>query len=276
MKFDNLFTLLLASSAFAYHIQRRDEFGNAGQTLNQSIEANPAINPSAVNPSAVNPSAANPAAGNPAAGNPAANSSTNSTIDPTINSAASFIDNEFKNSNTKECQEFYDVIAKCISFGKGLNYELICEKYNTPECQEIVMKDFNACELYKSTPATILGGIRLICAKDENGKLCPISEVSRKDDDENNLNESVIKDTTKSKVCTEQGILALKEIKSSYNNIKEPFKATIEEDKKEIEDYDKYIAILSESKNNESSGATPLKVGSALLFSFVALLLSHF
>ncbi|OUM57111.1 hypothetical protein PIROE2DRAFT_65186 [Piromyces sp. E2] len=250
MKFNSLFTLLLASSSFAYHIQRRDELGDAGQTLNQSIEANPAINSSAANP----------------ATNPSANSTTNPNVNVTSNSVA----NEFKNSNTKECQELSDALTKCINFGFGQSFDLTCDKFYTPECQEVVKKDFSACEFYKSTPGMLLGSTRLFCAKDENGKLCPISESVQKNIDQN-VNESLIKETTKSKVCTEQTILAMKEMKDSFDNVTEV--NFDEKDKQEVANYDKYIAILSEDK---SSGATHLKVGSALLFSFVALLLSHF
>ncbi|OUM57979.1 hypothetical protein PIROE2DRAFT_64690 [Piromyces sp. E2] len=257
MKFNNLFTLLLASSAFAYHIQRRDELGDAGQTLNQSIDANPA---------------ASPAAANTYAGTTAANNSTTSynNADP-----ISFIENEFKSSNTKECQELHDAFSKCVIFNFGKSFDAGCVKFDTPECQEVVKKDFSGCELSKGNPGVILATIRVYCAKDENGKLCPFTEGQRKEEKQF-IDENILKETTKSKACTEHTILSLKEIKNTCENSNELIKLFTEEDKKQIENFDKYISILSESKNNESSGATPLKVGSALLVSFIALLLSRF
>ncbi|OUM56682.1 hypothetical protein PIROE2DRAFT_65415 [Piromyces sp. E2] len=266
MKFNNLFTLLLASSAFAYHIQRRDEFGNGGQTLNQSIEANPAINPSAVNPSVANPAVANPATNNISAGNPATNSTTNNNYNILIE--------EFQNLNTKECQELKDAITKCVNFSFGESFESICDYYYTPECREIVNKDFSSCEYYKKTPGMSLAFARFSCTKDENGKLCPIGDsVFKKNDKED---EIVINETCKSKVCTEQAIQSMKELLNvDYESTSQFFNGKLENS---LKGFEKHIAILSEDKciGKESSGATPLKVGSALLVSFVALLLSRF
>ncbi|OUM57112.1 hypothetical protein PIROE2DRAFT_18005 [Piromyces sp. E2] len=255
MKFNNLFTLLLASSAFAYHIQRRDELENASQT-------------------------------NPAASNPATNPANNS-------QAANPLD--LDKLNTEKCKDLYDAITKCINPNSNAgNIEDFCSNYNTPECQQVANKDFSGCELYKSVPGMELGLTRLVCAQDENGKLCPTSEAQQKKLAKN-INENMINDTCKSKICSEQIILGLKEVKNSSND---PVVMNIysEESKEEMKNFDRYIAILSEekcigsktvenktmenknseSKSNESSGATHIKIGSALLISFVALLFSHF
>ncbi|OUM57110.1 hypothetical protein PIROE2DRAFT_18003 [Piromyces sp. E2] len=166
---------------------------------------------------------------------------------PNIQDAYHF---DFDKLNTDKCKDLSEAIIKCV------NYD--------PTSLEIANKDFNGCELYKSSPGMILGLTRMVCAKDENGKLCPISEGQQKTIPED-VNEIMINDTCKSKVCTEQAILAFKGKQKNGTSKYDGFIATLSDEKcsgnKTIES-NTIENKNNENKVNESSGATHIKVGS--------------
>ncbi|OUM58660.1 hypothetical protein PIROE2DRAFT_64261 [Piromyces sp. E2] len=257
MKFNGLFTLLLASSTLAYNIQKRDEFEDEAQKLSQTVDAmNEEIDNPLANP---NVDTLGDTLGDQL-GDQIANSSAGTTFGSpeSVNPTSTDI----------KCQVVEEALLKCVG-NKG-TVDSFCAPFNTQECQDALKKDFSGCSDYEGVYGMALSVVRLTCAKDENGQYCPISK-DQQNPTPRDIDDELIKETCKSKKCSEQARIAMKEMKGGYDTMNK--NSIPDEYKKEFEKVQGYIDAFSEDK---CSGATHIKVGSALLVAFVALILSHF
>ncbi|OUM57983.1 hypothetical protein PIROE2DRAFT_64693 [Piromyces sp. E2] len=241
MKFNNLFTLLLASSALAYNLQKRDDVEEELQKNNQTVNAVNDESKSSTNPDA--------------------NSATNQTPVPT--------------DYPEGCKNVEDAMNKCINMN-GNNADSFCGPFNSAECQDALKKDFSGCKDHIVSYGNILGMVRITCAKDESGNYCPLSQEQQKSlilkEKFNELSDSLLKETCKSKNCSVQAAAGLKEMKGAIEAMAAG-QTIPDEGKKELEKWDGYIATLSDDK---CSSASQIKVGGALLITLLALFLSHF
>jgi len=167
-------------------------------------------------------------------------------------------------------------------FQKVSEQKVDCKLINSNECQTVLKETSSgSCG---GTLSSITPYMNIYCITDEKGDLCPLSKLMQEVTDKvkqdpnynqegNLLTDKDLEETCKSKKCTEESVNAFKEMKKTGI-------ASTEEDTKEM---DSYIAKLGEDKcknaavtvngnnssgNNssgDSSGATQIKVGSALL-----------
>ncbi|OUM62501.1 hypothetical protein PIROE2DRAFT_61856 [Piromyces sp. E2] len=222
---------------------------------------------------------------------------------------------EDKNEQVKQCQIGIEEYKECVSYKEKIskdNIENYCKVYNSEKCQKIFkdgIKSIKACEMFsqqslKKTQTkfdTVNYTFKLLCAKDESNKFCPLSEVyitSGNSGFEKNGFDNYINETCKSKKCTDSAIEAFTILQNcdigggaqnTNNNGSEDSKtaptANSNVKREVMEGTDAIDAIIkklkaetcsSNNKNmkaNAESSATTLIIGNTLLFTFVGLLL---
>jgi len=257
MRFANLLTLLAATSALAYNI-KRDEFDDEAQKLGQlfdSVDYNDIENAANDFAGKVNsiPNAAD------AMPDVTGVTTTGATTTGADENAAPDADG-LQEIASEECSKITADIYKCIGeASKSTSDDEACNKFNSPDCQAVLKQDYSACSDFGKLYGATLASLRLTCGKDEGGNYCPIAKLQQSKKD---ITDGDIEETCKSKACSDQALEGFKQIKEAT----EAFSGLVGANAQELNVYDKYINALNEEKCVAAhSGATQMKVGSALL-----------
>jgi len=150
----------------------------------------------------------------------------------------------------KECNDIFEKYEKECTIDLGasdVNYEEICQVYNTKACQELYninIYEIPECKSSEESVLTLLDSmlritavsLKTLCTKDENNKICPLhnfeaqipadEDISDKEGIE--LINKALNDTCKSKVCTNAFIeyeKEMRDIQSDYINAIKKFDA---------------------------------------------------
>jgi len=274
MKFTNLFTLLVASSALAYNIpMKRDEFQDEVQKIGQAYDA--------------------------ANFDQIANDLQNGKL-PTD----TLTGNQAADNSNDNCTTLMKEIEKCVPSNPEADVKGVCKMINNEECKAILKKDISSCNGIDLLLHSAYFSAKIGCAVDENGKYCPLAVAFQDNSSAVPNYDSLFEGTCKSKACTDSALESLTTLKNIVQNAGS-------DDVQEIAAMEKFLASLKEEKctaahstatqdsaaqstvtqgsaaqNNAAqsnaaqdsaaqSGASHVKVGSALLFT-LAFFLSYF
>jgi len=237
MKFTNLLTLLAATSALALNFKRdeiEDQLGNLGQALDTQGELENITN----------------------------NSDMPITIPTKVDDKCSKI--------------VEDVIINCLTYKTD---DEKCIKFNTNECQSALKEDIGSCGDPVITYEASISIFKTICATDEKGNICPFAKKLQ-DNSDSSFTDDDIQEICKSEACYEKALDAFNSVKQATEKmitIAKKRNIDTKEGEEDIAETNKYINALNEAKckaahDDNSSGATQIKVGSALLASLVVVL----
>lgn len=142
----------------------------------------------------------------------------------------------------EQCEKTLDQYKECLEGNSEIdvnNKENVCNIVNSEKCQNFFSDDIKnnqGCENLNEIAARVLNfykkgntiSLKMQCAKDENGKFCPLSNISPKlmsiekeggdsDKEFETLYTEAVSETCKSRSC----INAALEFESGYNEIKQ-------------------------------------------------------
>jgi len=256
MKFTNLFTLLVASSALAYNVpMKRDEFQDEAQKIGQAYDAANFDQIAGDLENGKLPTNTDTlTTGNLSTGNQAADNSQVNT-DPM---------SSFNSLTSPECMTFLQEINSKCPVEKNDDKDKSCKIFNSEECKAAFKKDLSSCGDINSLLGLSFNLLKMTCGVDENGKYCPLSTALESKEEPDY--DALAQETCKSKACTDNALENLPELK----------KLRMGSNTVNVVKIDNLIASLKEEKCTAAhSGASHIKVGSALLFT-LALVLSYF
>jgi len=239
MRFTNLLTLLAATSALALNFKRDEQLNQLENILGEAQSQQSKQSGSNMDPA---------------------------TAFACMGILTSFLDKCYGVAMNEKTIENLEVAVKNVD----------CKKISSDGCQS-AMKELSNSKCSNEDLDSSMPYYNMVCAVDENGNPCPISESFQKymenpeaANSNNALTDKEIEDTCKSSKCTETAL-------SIMDQIMKNGKAS---DKKEVETYinafnsDKCKAAASTvagtvntANNTDStdSGETQIKMGSALL-----------
>jgi len=142
----------------------------------------------------------------------------------------------------EQCDKALEQYKECLEGNSEIdvnNKDNVCNTFNSEKCQQFFnddIKNIQGCENLNEIASRVLNfykkgntvSLKMQCAKDENGKYCPLANLSPKlmsieDDNKNDDKEfktiyaEAVSETCKSRSC----INAALEFESGYNEIKQ-------------------------------------------------------